>query len=63
MISTPAAAARGARARGFSTLTRARNILENMEDTAFEGRPETESRAAWDKWLREADEQLRKFDP
>jgi tetratricopeptide (TPR) repeat protein len=46
-----------------ATLQRAHILLNNLEDTAFQGRPEMESRAAWDRWLKEADEQLRKLSP
>ncbi len=49
------------REKAEATLKRARQHLEPMEDSAFQGLPESQSRAAWQRWIQEAEEQLSKL--
>ena len=46
-----------------ATLERFRILLDALDDSAFQGRPLSESRAAWEKWLQDANEQLQKLSP
>ena len=46
-----------------ATLERFRILLDALDDSAFQGRPLSESRAAWEKWLQDANEQLQKLNP
>ena len=46
-----------------ATLQRALIMLNSLEDSAFQGLPEIESRPAWEKWHKWAVDELRKLSP
>jgi tetratricopeptide (TPR) repeat protein len=49
-------------AKARETMQRAHAVLDGLDDSAFRGRPEAQSRDAWERWLKAAEEQLRQAD-
>jgi tetratricopeptide (TPR) repeat protein len=47
--------------KALGTLQRSRLFLETLGDSAFANRPETESRAAWETWIKQSETQLKKL--
>jgi tetratricopeptide (TPR) repeat protein len=47
--------------KAFATLQRARIFLDGLGDGAFEASPQTETRQAWELWIRQAEQQLKKL--
>jgi tetratricopeptide (TPR) repeat protein len=46
-----------------ATLQRAIMMLNNLDESAFKGLPESEGRAQWEQWHKKAVDDLRKLDP
>jgi tetratricopeptide (TPR) repeat protein len=54
---------RGDLVKAKATLERFRLLLDALDDSAFQGRPAGEARAAWENWLKNANKQLRELSP